>query len=146
MIKAIIENACKYPGKSVVVTGGEPSLYNLEYLTSELKKRGIQTFIETSGAYPLTGQWDWICLSPKKTRAPLPEIFIRAHELKVIVYNKHDLAWGQENAEKVNDTCKLYLQPEWSKREEVVPQIVDFVMQNPRWQTSLQTHKYMHIP
>lgn len=142
----IIENACKYPGKSVVVTGGEPSQYNLEYLTSELKKRGIQTFIETSGAYPLTGQWDWICLSPKKTKAPLPEIFKRAHELKVIVYNKNDFAWGQENAEKVNDTCKLYLQPEWSKREEVVPQIVDFVMQNPRWQTSLQTHKYMRIP
>lgn len=145
-VDRIVENAAQYPGKAVVVTGGEPSMYNLGYLTSELKKRGIQTFIETSGAYPLTGQWDWICLSPKKTSPPLPAIFEVADELKVIIHNRHDFIWAEKNAVFVNTKCKLYLQPEWSKAKEMMPLIVDYVMNNPRWNVSLQTHKYMNIP
>ena len=142
----IIENAEKYAGKSVVVTGGEPSLYQLDYLTSKLKEKGISTFIETSGAYPLTGEWDWICLSPKKTMHPLPDIFTSAHELKVIIYNKHDFSWAEENASKVAGRCKLFLQPEWSRSSKVLPQIIDYVKNNPKWNISLQTHKFMNIP
>ena len=146
LIDLIIEHAMQCKAGAVVVTGGEPSMYNLDYLTTELKKKRVQTFIETSGAYRLTGQWDWICLSPKKTAAPLPEIFQRAHELKIIVYNKDDFKWAEQNAAHVSSNCKLYLQPEWSKRTEMMPQIVDYVMNNPKWQVSLQTHKYMGIP
>lgn len=142
----IVANASSYPGKAVVVTGGEPLQYNLDYLTSQLKQKGIQTFIETSGAYDLSGDWDWICLSPKKTMLPKEPIYKKAHELKIIVFNKHDFIWAQEEAAKVSADCKLYLQPEWSKRNEIVPLIVEFVKENPRWQVSLQTHKYMNIP
>jgi organic radical activating enzyme len=145
-VDQIVENASKYPAKAVVVTGGEPSTYNLEYLTSELRKRGIKTYIETSGAYPLTGIWDWVCLSPKKTSPPLPEAFEAADELKMIIYNRNDFVWAEKNAVFVNMNCKLYLQPEWSKAKEVMPLIVDYVMNNPRWRVSLQTHKYMNIP
>lgn len=142
----IVENAARCAGKAVVVTGGEPLMYNLDYLTSELRKRGIKTFIETSGAYPLSGYWDWICLSPKKFKAPLPEVIGAAGELKVIVFNKSDFAWGEKYATRVADTCKLYLQPEWSKAAEVTPLIIDYVMNHPRWEISLQTHKYLNIP
>ncbi len=142
----IIEHAFPFPGKAVVVTGGEPSMYNLEYLTKQLKLQGIQTFIETSGAYHLTGNWDWICLSPKKTSSPLIENLRNASELKVIVYNKSDFEWAEKNAETVSSNCKLFLQPEWSKAKEMMPQIVDYVMANPKWNVSLQTHKYMNIP
>ena len=142
----IIEHAFPFPGKAVVVTGGEPSMYNLEYLTKQLKLQGIQTFIETSGAYHLTGNWDWICLSPKKTSPPLIENLRNASELKVIVYNKSDFEWAEKNAETVSSNCKLFLQPEWSKAKEMMPQIVDYVMANPKWNVSLQTHKYMNIP
>ncbi len=142
----IVANANKYLGKAVVVTGGEPLQYNLDYLTSQLKQKGIQTFVETSGAYDLSGEWDWICLSPKKTMLPKEPIYKKAHELKIIVFNKHDFIWAQEEAAKVSADCKLYLQPEWSKRNEIVPLIVEFVKENPRWQVSLQTHKYMNIP
>lgn len=142
----IVSNANQYPGKAVVVTGGEPLQYKLDYLTSQLKQKGIQTFIETSGAYDLSGDWDWICLSPKKTMLPKEPIYKKAHELKIIVFNKHDFIWAQEEAAKVSADCKLYLQPEWSKRNEIVPLIVEFVKENPRWQVSLQTHKYMNIP
>jgi 7-carboxy-7-deazaguanine synthase len=142
----IAENADQFPAKAVVVTGGEPSAFQLDYLTSKLKERGIQTFIETSGAHPLTGEWDWICLSPKKTLAPKPENYSKAHELKVIVHNKHDFQWAEEQAEHVNKNCILFLQPEWSKSNEMMPLIVDYVMNNPKWNISLQTHKYMHIP
>lgn len=142
----IVTNANQYPGKAVVVTGGEPLQYKLDYLTSQLKQQGIQTFIETSGAYDLSGDWDWICLSPKKTMLPKEPIYKKAHELKIIVFNKHDFIWAQEEAAKVSADCKLYLQPEWSKRNEIVPLIVEFVKENPRWQVSLQTHKYMNIP
>lgn len=142
----IIENANSYPGKAVVVTGGEPLQYNLDYLTQQLKQKGIQTFIETSGAYDLSGVWDWVCLSPKKTMLPKDAIYTKAHELKIIVFNKHDFIWAQEQAAKVSADCRLYLQPEWSKRAEIIPLIVEFVKENPRWQISLQTHKYMNIP
>jgi organic radical activating enzyme len=142
----IIEHAMAWPGKAVVVTGGEPLQYKLDYLTAKLKSKGIQTFIETSGAYPLSGDWDWICLSPKKTMLPLGEIYTKAHELKIIVFNKHDLIWAQEQASKVSKECKLYLQPEWSKRNEIMPLIVDFIKENPQWRVSLQTHKYLNIP
>jgi 7-carboxy-7-deazaguanine synthase len=142
----IIENASGFPGKAVVVTGGEPLQYNLDLLTRELKKSGIQTFIETSGAYPLSGDWDWICLSPKKTMPPLPEIFSKADELKIIVYNQNDLEWAEKNAALVKQNCLLFLQPEWSRRNEMMPKIVDYVQRHPRWMVSLQTHKYMNIP
>jgi 7-carboxy-7-deazaguanine synthase len=145
----IIENVLLYPAKAVVVTGGEPSMYPLDFLTNELRKNNVRTFIETSGAYPLTGVWDWVCISPKKTLKPIVSNFAQANELKVIIHNNHDFVWAQENYElcmSVNKGCKFYLQPEWSKSKEMIPKIVDFVMQNPQWEISLQTHKYMHIP
>jgi organic radical activating enzyme len=142
----IVENAAKYPGKAVVVTGGEPLIYNLDYLTAQLQQRGIKTFIETSGAYPLSGSWDWICLSPKKFKSPTPSVAPMANELKVIVFNKSDFDWAEQYAQMVSPGCKLYLQPEWSKAKETTPLIVDYVMNNPKWEISLQTHKYLNIP
>ncbi|RKR83234.1 organic radical activating enzyme [Mucilaginibacter gracilis] len=142
----IVTNAEKFPGKAVVVTGGEPLIYNLDYLTAQLQQRGIKTFIETSGAYPLSGSWDWICLSPKKFKSPNPNVAPFAHELKVIVFNKSDFVWAEQYAELVSPDCKLYLQPEWSKSKENIPLIVDYVMNNPKWEISLQTHKYLNIP
>jgi 7-carboxy-7-deazaguanine synthase len=142
----IVENASSFPGKAVVVTGGEPSMYNLEYITRQLKQKGIQTFIETSGAYPLTGDWDWVCLSPKKTSPPRPGNYPLAHELKIIVHNKSDFEWAEKHAAQVNPECKLFLQPEWSKSKEMMSLIVDYVMAHPKWNVSLQTHKYMNIP
>ncbi len=142
----IIDHAKQHPSKAVVVTGGEPLLYNLDYLTHGLQTAGIQTFMETSGAYPLSGSWDWICLSPKKFKAPLPDVIATAGELKVIVFNKSDFAWAEQHAALVSPTCKLYLQPEWSKAQAMTPLIVDYVMQNPKWEISLQTHKYLNIP
>jgi organic radical activating enzyme len=128
----IVTKAATFPGKAVVVTGGEPLIYNLDYLTKSLQQQGILTFIETSGAYPLSGSWDWICLSPKK--------------FKAIVFNKSDFEWAEKYAEMVSPNCKLYLQPEWSKAKTVTPLIVDYVMANPKWEISLQTHKYLNIP
>ena len=142
----IVNNASKYPGKAAVITGGEPLLYNLDYLTKSLKKMGIATFIETSGAYPLSGDWDWICLSPKKFKAPRPDVTPFANELKVIVFNKSDFIWAEEHAKMVAPNCKLYLQPEWSKSSEMTPFIIDYVMNNPKWEISLQTHKFLNIP
>ncbi len=142
----IVVNANQFPGKAVVVTGGEPLLYNLDYLTRELKNAGMSTFIETSGAYPLSGEWDWICLSPKKFKAPRPDITPFANELKVIIFNKSDFKWAEEYAESVSPHCKLYLQPEWSKSAEMTPLIIDYVMNNPKWEISLQTHKFLNIP
>ncbi len=142
----IVKNAAAYPGKAVVVTGGEPSMYPLDYLTKQLRAAGIQTFVETSAAYPLTGTWDWVCLSPKKTMKPLVQNYALANELKVIVFNKHDFIWAEENASMVSTQCKLYLQPEWSKSKEITPLIIDYVKENPKWNISLQTHKYLNIP
>lgn len=142
----IIEKALQYPSKTVVITGGEPLIYNMDYLTKGLQKHGIKTYIETSGAYPLSGVWDWICVSPKKFKAPQPSITPLAGELKVIVFNKSDFTWAEQYAESVSDTCKLYLQPEWSKASEMMPLIVEYVKSNPKWEISLQTHKYLNIP
>lgn len=141
----IVKNAKKY-SNTVVITGGEPLMWNMEYLTGNLQQQKIKTHIETSGAYPLTGMWDWICLSPKKTKLPLEDIYNKANELKIIVYNKNDFKFAEEQAEKVNKNCELFLQPEWSNREKMTPLIVDYVMANPKWKISLQTHKYLNIP
>lgn len=145
-VDVIVENTSKYPAKAVVVTGGEPSMYNMNYITSQFKSKGIETFIETSGAYKLTGQWDWVCLSPKKTSPPMAENYPLANELKIIVHNKNDFEWAEKHAALVSSSCKLFLQPEWSRSKEMMPLIVDYVMANPKWNVSLQTHKYMNIP
>lgn len=129
-----------------VITGGEPAMYDLTLLTKELKKAGLRTHIETSGAYPLTGTWDWICFSPKKFKAPDQMIFPLANELKVIVYNKSDFNWAEEFAALVKPECELFLQPEWSKEKEMLPLIIDYVKAYPQWKVSLQIHKYMNIP
>ncbi len=144
-IGSIAENASNH-SKTIVVTGGEPLTWDMGPLTQLLKEKGLDIHIETSGAYVLSGTWDWICLSPKKTKLPKEEIYKKAHELKVIVYNKDDLKFAEAQAEKVNKNCILYLQPEWSKREAVIPIIVEYVMQHPKWKVSLQTHKYLNIP
>ncbi|HEX7414748.1 MAG TPA: 7-carboxy-7-deazaguanine synthase QueE [Bacteroidia bacterium] len=144
--KDVIQQVLGQNAKAVVVTGGEPLMYNLTALTRQLKANYIETFIETSGAYKLTGEWDWICLSPKKTMLPMQEVYNKANELKIIVYNKQDLIWAEEEAKKVNPDCYLFLQPEWSKRMEVTQLIVDYVKANPKWMISLQTHKYINIP
>jgi len=145
-VDEIIEKAKNCPAKAVVVTGGEPTLYNLEYLTKQLKYNDIQTFIETSGAYNLTGNWDWICLSPKIQTPPVENIYLKANELKVIIFDDKSFAWAEENAKKVSENCKLLLQPEWSKYSVLIQQIVDYVKDNPKWSISLQAHKFMHIP
>ncbi len=142
----IIARAKSHPAKAVVVTGGEPVLYNLEYLCKELHKAGIETFLETAGVRSLTGSWDWICLSPKKGSLPLMEFFEMAHELKVIIANPSDIRWAEMNAEKVGKNCQLYLQPEWSRIDKILPLLIDYIKQNPAWKISLQTHKYMNIP
>jgi len=144
-VHKIADNAARY-SDTIVVTGGEPLTWDMGPLTSLLKSKGLKTHIETSGAYKLTGTWDWICLSPKKMKLPTDEVYQEAHELKVIVYNQHDFKFAEEQAAKVNNNCILYLQPEWSRREKMIPEIVKFVMENPRWKVSLQTHKYLNIP
>jgi organic radical activating enzyme len=135
-----------HPGKIVVVTGGEPSMYDLVPITTALKAAGLRTHIETSASSPLTGDWDWVTLSPKKFKAPLPENMPLANELKIIIFNKSDFKWAEEFAAQVNPDCKLYLQPEWDKRDTMTPLIIDYIQQNPQWQLSLQTHKYLNIP
>ncbi len=142
----IVERAAAKPARAVVVTGGEPVLYNLDYLCDQLKSKGVKTFLETAGARPLTGQWDWICLSPKKGSLPLLEYFEKADELKVIIRNESDFRWAELNAEKVHNGCLLFLQPEWSVHNEILPAIVEYVKAHPRWNISLQTHKFMNIP
>ncbi len=144
-ISTIINNAKQY-SDTIVVTGGEPLMWNMSLLTAGLRNENLATHIETSGAYPLSGDWDWICLSPKKRMLPLDDIYKVADELKVIVYNQNDFVFAEEQAAKVQPNCKLFLQPEWSKREQVMPMIVDYVLQHPKWKASLQTHKYMNIP
>lgn len=143
---SIIDKIKLTNAKDIVITGGEPSIYNMDYLCKILHENQYQTFIETSGAHPFSGKWDWVCLSPKKNMPPKQEVYELAHELKVIVFNKNDFKWAEEHAEKVGAKCRLFLQPEWSKRETMIPQIVDYVMNNPKWSISLQTHKIMHIP
>lgn len=145
-VSKIVDSAIKSKSRLAVITGGEPLMYNLESLTQNLKSNGFQTHLETSGAHGLTGIWDWICLSPKKFKKPLQEAFDCADELKVIVYNKSDYLWAEEMAEKVTSECKLFLQPEWSKSKQMLPQLIEYVKDNPSWQISLQVHKFMDIP
>lgn len=130
----------------VVITGGEPLLHNLNALTDALQKAGFETNIETSGSSPLSGTWNWICLSPKKFKAPLHEVVEVANELKVVIFNKHDFEWAEQYASQVDPQCKLYLQPEWDKREIVTPLIIEYIKQNPQWELSVQIHKYINVP
>ncbi len=134
------------PAKIVVVTGGEPLMHDLQALTRLLHAAGLKTHIETSGAHPLSGQWDWICLSPKKFKAPLPEILPHAHELKVVVFNKSDFDWAEKYAAQVSADCKCYLQPEWDKAAAMTPLIVEYIKAHPQWELSLQIHKYIQVP
>ena len=144
-IETIVDQAAEF-SDTIVVTGGEPLMWDMNPLTSLLKQKTLKTHIETSGAYPLTGDWDWICLSPKKRKLPISEVYSKANELKVIVYNKDDFKFAEEQAAIVTQDCILYLQPEWSVREKVTPYIVEYVMKHPKWKISLQTHKYLNIP
>jgi organic radical activating enzyme len=130
----------------IVITGGEPLMHDLTELTLQLQAAGFETNIETSGSSPFSGSWDWVCLSPKKFKAPLPEIVPLANELKVVIFNKHDFKWAEEYAEQTNGNCKLYLQPEWSKASVVTPLIIDYIKANPQWELSLQLHKYINVP
>ena len=143
-VKSIVDKVKKNSNK-VVITGGEPLIYNMNPLTKKLKQLNISTHLETSGAYELTGDWDWICLSPKKNKLPLNNIYSIANELKIIIYNKNDFLFAENLAKNTNPDCKLYLQPEWSKREKVMPLIVNYVLKNNHWKVSLQTHKYLNI-
>jgi 7-carboxy-7-deazaguanine synthase len=145
-VSDIVGRVKKSNSAIVVITGGEPAMYDLSFLTQSLQQAGLRTHIETSGVYPLSGSWNWVCFSPKKFKLPHPSIFTQAHELKVVIYNKTDIAWAEEFAEKVNGQCELFLQPEWSKEKEMLPLIIDYVKANPRWKVSLQIHKYMNIP
>ena len=145
-IEEIASFAEASPANLVVITGGEPLIHNLESLTTALKQKGKNTHIETSGAHPITGTWDWVCLSPKKFKSPVEDIFPHVHELKVVIYNKHDFEWAETHASKLLPGTILYLQPEWSREKEMLPLIIDYVKQHPQWRISLQVHKYMQIP
>jgi organic radical activating enzyme len=145
LANTIVEHAKKY-SDTVVITGGEPLMWSMDYLTKKLQQHGIKTHIETSGAYSFSGSWNWFCLSPKKTKLPLEEVYKEADELKIIIFNKSDFKFAEEQAAKVGSNCELFLQPEWSKKEKMTELIVDYVMKNPKWKISLQTHKYLNIP
>jgi 7-carboxy-7-deazaguanine synthase len=145
-IENIVDNALKTKARAVVVTGGEPSLYNLELLTSKLKENNIEIFLEIAGTNKLTGEWDWICLSPKKQSPPVKEIYNAADELKVIIFTDDDFEWAEEAAKHVSKRCKLYLQSEWSMYKKNIGKIVDYVKENPKWNISLQSHRFMNIP
>lgn len=142
----IIVNNAKQHAETVVITGGEPLMWSMDYITKKLKEQGMRTHIETSGAYSFSGEWDWFCLSPKRTKLPLAEVYEKADELKMIIHNNNDFKFAEEHAAKVSNNCQLFLQPEWSKREKMTPKIVEYVMKNPQWKISLQTHKYLNIP
>ncbi len=145
-IEYLISNVEKTAAKLVVITGGEPLMHNLDALTAALQAKGFETNIETSGAHPLSGNWDWICLSPKKFKAPLADILPLANELKVVIFNKSDFDWAEEYAQQVSPNCKLYLQPEWDKAAVVTPLIIEYIKANPQWELSLQIHKYINVP
>lgn len=145
-ITEMVHRATAAGGKIVVITGGEPVMHDLAPLTAALQQAGLRTHIETSGVYPLTGTWNWVCFSPKKFKNPHESVFQKADELKIVVYNKSDFAWAEELAKKVRPSCQLFLQPEWSKEKEMLPLIIEYVKANPQWQVSLQVHKYMNIP
>jgi organic radical activating enzyme len=145
-IENLILKIKETPAKIVVITGGEPSIYDLTEWTKELKQSGFNTHLETSGAHPLSGSWDWVCVSPKKFKAPLPEVLPEANELKIIIFNKSDFNWAEKYAALVSPACKLFLQPEWSKAPVITPLIIDYIKKNPKWELSLQIHKYINVP
>ncbi len=145
-VEEIVAKASAYPGRLAVITGGEPLLHNLDLLTEALHKQGFETNMETSGSSPISGHWDWICLSPKKFKAPLSEVIEKANELKVVIFNKHDFKWAETYAAQVPSDCLLYLQPEWDKASEMTPLILEYIKENPQWRLSLQVHKYLNIP
>ena len=145
-VDKIIKEVQKNSVDIVVITGGEPLMWNLDYLCHRLKELNFKIHLETSGAYNISGKFDWICLSPKKTLKPIKEVQDLANELKVIISNKNDFKWAQIQSKKVKKSCKLFLQPEWSKKQEILPEIVNFVSNNIQWSISLQTHKYMNLP
>ncbi len=145
-VDQIVARAASYPAQAVVITGGEPLMYPLEYLAAELHRCGMQIFLETSGSHPLSGQFDWICLSPKRNQPPLAEIFPLAHELKIIVESEEDLLWAEENAAKTGPDCLLLLQPEWSRYDAVIQMVVEYAKAHPQWNISIQSHKFMRIP
>ena len=145
-IEQIVERATSCAARAIVITGGEPLHYPLGPLTSALKARGLKIFLETSGSHPFSGYFDWVCLSPKRQQPPLDEAFWRAHELKVIIEKEEDLQWAEENAARVERECMLFLQPEWSVSEKIMPVLVEYAKAHPKWNISIQTHKYMHIP
>jgi organic radical activating enzyme len=145
-VEDIVANASMHPGRIAVITGGEPAMHDLSYLTRGLKAAGFRTHIETSGSSPLSGELDFVTLSPKKFKAPLPEALAKAGELKVVVYHKSDFVWAEQHAAQVGKDCSLYLAPEWSKRDSITPLIIEYIKANPQWRLSLQTHKYINIP
>ena len=145
-IEEIVSSALAHPGRLAIITGGEPLLYNLDALTTALKKAGFEINMETSGSSPMSGKWDWVCLSPKKFKAPLSESIAAASELKVVIFNKHDFEWAETYAQQVPASCKLYLQPEWDKANEMMPSIIDYVKTHPKWELSAQLHKYIQVP
>lgn len=145
-VNDIVKTAIQYPKTIAVITGGEPLLHKLDALTDALKNQGFKTHLETSGSSPLSGIWDWICLSPKKFKAPLPELIQAANELKIVVYNKSDFAWAESFVSAISPDCKRYLQPEWSKAQQVTPLIIEYIKENPLWELSLQIHKYINVP
>lgn len=145
-VTSIVDDASEFPARISVVTGGEPCMYELTSLTEALASKGFRTHIETSGAYPLTGSWDWVCVSPKKFKAPVQEVLELADELKVVIYHASDFKWAESFRSAIPADCKLYLQPEWDKRDTMTPLIIDYVKSHPEWEISLQTHKFMDIP
>ncbi len=145
-VKDIVDEVQKTPAQSIVVTGGEPSLYNLGPLCKELKKHNIKTYLETAGTNKITGEWDWICLSPKKQSEPLDVFYDKADELKFIIYEADDIKWAEETSKYVSEKCYLFLQPEWSQYKKIIQPIVDYVKNHPKWNVSLQAHKFMRIP
>jgi 7-carboxy-7-deazaguanine synthase len=145
-ITDIVAAASAHPGRLAVITGGEPLLHSLDELAAQLRAAGFATNIETSGSSPLSGEWDWICLSPKKFKQPLPAIYAFANELKVVVFNESDFAWAEQQAAKVSPSCKLFLQPEWDRASRVTPAIIDYIKSHPQWELSLQVHKYINVP
>jgi len=145
-IEDLIFNIKKTAAKIVVITGGEPTMYDLTALTNELQQAGFKTHLETSGAYPLSGSWDWICLSPKKFKAPLKEILPKAYELKVVIFHRSDFDWAEKYAAEVSAGCKLYLQPEWDRAAQMTPLIIDYIKSHPQWELSLQIHKFINVP
>lgn len=145
-VEEIVNEALQYPARRVVVTGGEPLMYDLSALTEALSNAGFQLNLETAGVYPITGEWDWICFSPKKFKTPLAEYYTKCHELKVIIFNQSDFEWAESHSKLLNDSALRFLQTEWSKSEQLLPSIISYIQSNTAWRLSLQTHKYINIP